>query len=380
MLLELYSITDDKKSSEKKTVKFFLNPADYLLPQEITDEKIKKITVCASFTLWKKRADFEMKEFQGQWILKKNYDQVCAPGNSGFPEFNFLIDYEDTEEKTFCLTGKTPLSEKVLSSGLQPCREVFGYNFLILLAEEKSCLLQIKDSEKFLDNVLKLSDYDLKNPADRERISNVRKVPATSRLWRGYHPYKKSRPQFESENTRIKLVNKALKENRIKSIITLCGDEEIDRANKEKISRYVKNIRKKKNQLFIDTSYETVYFEPGSLEWKETVKKIADFIISHPAPFYIHCRLGSDRTGTMSSILACICGADWEEIISDYEKTSKAGFGEFRSPRLLEYSWKKLLGFPPAGCGNLQKALCDFLTGNNVLTEDEISSLQKKLV
>lgn len=378
--MEFYSINPDENNHDEKKVKFFLTPQNFILPEEITADNIKRITVCASFTLWEKKSSFEMTKTGSQWILEKSYGETEAPGNAGFPEFNFLLDYQAGQEKTFCLTAKTPLSQKSLSAGLQISREVFGYNFLILLPEEKDLLPQLKKSEIILDRVLKLSDYDLKNPCDIARISNVRKVPATEKLWRGYHPYIKSRPQFESEKTRIKLVNKALKKNGIKSIITLCGDEKPDRAKKEKISRYVKKIQKKKNQLFVDTSYETVYFRSGSSEWKDTVKKIADFIISHPSPFYIHCRLGSDRTGTMSSILACICGAKWDEIVQDYEKTSNAGFGEFRSPRLLEYSWKKLLGFSPAGCENLQKELCHYLTAGKILTEDEISAVRKKLI
>jgi protein tyrosine/serine phosphatase len=204
-------------------------------------------------------------------------------------------------------------------------------------------------------------------------------VPHTSFLWRGYHPYKKSRPAFDTENIRIKMVNKVLKHNHIKSIITLCGNESLQKASKEKISRYVRKIQKKGNQLFIDTSYETVYFESDSEEYSRTVKEIVEFIISHPAPFYIHCRLGSDRTGTMSSIMAALCGADWNEIKEDYEKTSKAGFGEFRSARLLEYSYKKLLGKSPVECENLQKAVEDYFTGKNILSKNQIEELRNKL-
>ena len=207
----------------------------------------------------------------------------------------------------------------------------------------------------------------------------MRKVPGTTKLWRGYHPYKKSRASFSTENIRIKLVNKALSKNKIRSVITLCGDENLNKELGERFFQSMKKIRKAGNQLIIDTSYETVYFEPQSEEYGQTVKKIARFIINHPAPFYIHCRLGSDRTGTMSSILAALCGASWQEITQDYFKTSLAGFGEFRSPRLLEYSYKKLLGKSPAEIPNLQQALSDYFINAGILSQEDITDLRKKL-
>ena len=36
---------------------------------------------------------------------------------------------------------------------------------------------------------------------------------------------------------------------------------------------------------------------------------IISFINTHPGPYYIHCRLGTDRTGVTSAVLAALCGA-----------------------------------------------------------------------
>lgn len=363
-----YSLSDDNK-----TITFSINLNDFVLPSGITPDSITEVFVTASFTAWRKKDDFAMQQQDDRdlWTLIKALDEVEIPGNIGFPEFNFLL-FTDSGS-AFNIGAKTPVT-----GTNTPCEEIFDYNFVIL--KDKNYLSEIKEYNEHLLKILSIRDYNLKNPKDQERLSNVRKVPHTNFLWRGYHPYIKSRPAFDTENLRIKLVNKAIKKNKIKSIITLCGDEKPQKALKEKISRYVKNIQKNNNQLFLDTTYETVYFASDSTEYNNTVKQIVDFIISHPAPFYIHCRLGSDRTGTMSSILAALCGAGWDEIKQDYEMTSKAGFGEFRSARLLEYSYKNLLGMSPSQFQNLQKEVEDYFTERNILSHSQIEKLRKKLI
>ncbi len=364
-----------KLSDSGKTVTFELDLKNFALADTSASD-IESITVTASFTLWRKNPAFEMKlSSDGIWTLTKPYEEVAAPGNIGFPEFNFLIYYKNGSYDY--VTAETPLSPAAIKKGLSFCSETFGNNFVILT--DKSFLPEIKENEKYLINIEELCNLNLKNPEERARISNVRRVPGTKNLWRGYHPYKKSRAAFSTENIRIKLVNKALSKNKIRSVITLCGDEGLNKELGEKLFRPMKKIRKAGNQLIIDTSYETVYFDPQSLEYGQTVQKIVRFIISHPAPFYIHCRLGSDRTGTMSSILAALCGASWKEITEDYEKTSKAGFGEFRSPRLLEYSYKKLLGKSPAEIPNLQQTLSDYFIKAGILSQIEITELRQKL-
>lgn len=368
MTIQPYILSDDKKN-----VTFSINLNNFELPSGVQLDSIKEIFVTASFTAWRKKDQFAMQQQEDKslWTLTKALDQVEIPGNIGFPEFNFLI-FTDSGT-AFNIGAKTPVTGSNL-----PCEEVFDYNFVIL--KDKKYLSEIKS---YGDNLLKiqsLKDYDVKNPEDQALISNVRKVPHTNFLWRGYHPYIKSRPAFDTEDLRLKLVNKAIKKNKIKSIITLCGNEKPQKGLNEKISRYIRNIQKKGNQLFLDTTYETVYFASDSMEYSNTVRQIIDFIISHPAPFYIHCRLGSDRTGTMSSILAALCGASWEEIKADYEMTSKAGFGEFRSARLLEHSYKNLLGMSPSQFHNLQKEVEDYFTERNILSHSQIEKLRDKLI
>lgn len=372
-----YKFSTATEPTAKQTITFRLNIDDFILPPNTTASLIESVFITASFTLWSKDEGFKMERQKDTniWNLAKPLGETRVPGNSGFPEFNFLIF---TEDKAFNLSGETPLSQKTLQT-YSPTAKSFCGNFVILNEEETACFTELKAHEKELLKIQSLKDYDLKNPDERKRISNVRKVPHTTQLWRGYHPYKKSRPNFDTENTRLKLVNKLIKQNRIKSIITLCGNERPEKALKENISHYVQKIQRQNNQLFIDTSYETVYFLSHSKEFSNVLTEISLFMLSHLAPFYIHCRLGSDRTGTISAVFAALCGAAWAEITQDYEKTSKAGFGEFRSKRLLEYSFTKLLGKNPNEYDNLQAEIEDYFIRQGILSKVQIEKLQKKL-
>ena len=233
MQLQLYSLSDSKKE-----ITFSINLQNFELPFGLKAEEVVSVFVTASFTLWLKSDDFEMnieeKSESHCWSLTKPLSLTQAPGNTGFPEFNFL--FFTTDGRAFNIGAKTPLSKSAAQS-YQPCGEVFDNNFVILT--DKTFLPEIKNYEEKLLKVQSLKDYNLKLPQEKARLANVRKVPGSSNLWRGYHPYKKSRPDFDTENTRIKLVNKALKKNHIKSIITLCGNEEPDKSKKERINNMI---------------------------------------------------------------------------------------------------------------------------------------------
>lgn len=43
---------------------------------------------------------------------------------------------------------------------------------------------------------------------------------------------------------------------------------------------------------------------------------ILRFMIEHPAPYYLHCNTGKDRTGLLCAIVEALMGASYKEIIS----------------------------------------------------------------
>lgn len=348
-------------------VEFVFCPADY---KELENFKLRDVYIFGTFTAWQKTDDFklEKKDASGsKWTLVKKECEVSIPGNSGFPEFKFIVNAEN--------------SEIIADIYLNAPDENRGMKFLSnnIIPEESFDAEAVLNDEAFALNVKSLAEFNLSSEQERAEISNVRKVPGTECLWRGYHPYKKSHALLGTEETRIRIVNEMLEKNGVKSVITLCGEENPSAELEEKIYPYMKKIQDGGNQLFVDTSYETVYFDSTSEEYALTVQKIVRFINSHPGAYYIHCRLGSDRTGTMSAVLAALCGASWKEIAADYERTRFMGIQEFRNARLLAYSLSRLLGEDVSRCSTLQKKIASYFIKGGWLTETEINTLVKKL-
>lgn len=184
--------------------------------------------------------------------------------------------------------------------------------------------------------------------------------------------------QYDTEATRIALVKEALEEYGIKSIITLSGEED-PIEGKEEVSPYHLAIRGAGNQLYINTSYNTVYFKSNGPEFAKVIEDIIKFINTHPGPYYIHCRLGTDRTGTTSAVMAALCGASWEDICADYQRTNLMGIKEFRDYRLLQYSFEQILGKPMSEVENLAKELGDYFIANTSLTQKDIDDLVANL-
>lgn len=112
------------------------------------------------------------------------------------------------------------------------------------------------------------------------------------------------------------------------------------------------------------------------------MKDIVEFIIddSHPAPFLVHCRLGTDRTGVVSGMLAALVGTPWNDIAADYQLTNQMGIGEFRDYGLLNYSLTQMLGTAPDNAElDLQTAVQNYFISNGYLTQEQIDLLVSKL-
>lgn len=296
------------------------------------------------------------------FVLEKDIEKILIPGNSGFPEFKF---FGLSENSCHILTEKTRYPN------------VFLGNKLILLSdsEKKEAELLRKKAEVFKE----LDSFDLNCPACRAEIANFRLAPGTRALFRGYHPYKKSRGWMDTEDERINLVRKGLENYNIQSDITLCGYEAVSTLAEETPCTQIEQMEEKNNRLCVNIEYNLVYFHPDAAEYLSTLQKIAKFMLNHPGPFYIHCRLGSDRTGVTTAVFAALCGASWKEIAEDYEKTNNCGIGEFRNRKLLQYSLKKLTGYDPADSKDLAHLMQSLFIKENILKAAEIEELIKKL-
>ncbi len=336
----------------------------------------KRVFLEGSFNGWaKKNSGWELEKYKySTWTYECNLEDVMVPGNSGFPEFKFYVIAEVEYEVRIVEATSIRKKDEVMEPAMPNPFPGFSMatNSLILLPADNPAV--VVENTKTAEKLKKLKKFNLENPQDVATISNFRLVPGTTKLFRGYHPYKISRPNYDTEEKRIALVNKQLKDNGVKSIITLSGDESID-IKKEQISVYVSDIRQAGNQLFIKTSYNTVYYASNSREFGNMMADVIRFIGSHPGPYYVHCRLGTDRTGVVSANLAALCGASWEEIAADYQKTNEMGIKEFRDYRLLQYSFEKMLGKKISEIEDLQEEVSGYYLREKFITQTELDSL-----
>lgn len=350
-------------SFDKKSVKFYCSKNNYPDLQDF-----ESVYVTGTFNGWLNTGDSSwlMKKQQEKgktvFVLEKKIEDILVPGNSGFPEFKFF----GLSDNSCHILGEKP------GAG-----NVFLGNKLILFSDED--FEEVEKLNKVPGVYKELKDFDLNCPACRAELSNVRLVPGTKALYRGYHPCKKSRGWLDTENDRILLVRKALDLYGIKSDITLSGYEGIDERAGESVCQQLLQMENKNNRLCVNIDYNLVYFHSDAVEFLNIIQRIAKFILEHPAPYYLHCRLGSDKTGVIAAVFASLCGAGWKEIAEDFEKTNDCGIGEFRSRKILRYSLQRLTGFDPEGSDNLAYTMQSLFLKEKLLKAGEIEKLIKKL-
>lgn len=327
------------------------------------------VYVCGSFNGWLNSGDsswkLERQEDEGvvYYSLTKPLSHVLIPGNTGFPEFRF---FGLSKSRSHILNEKKKLKEYT-----------FHDNKLILNGEEEvSAIAAVRKNIVYKKN---LSDFDPNCPACRSDISNVRLVPGTHCLFRGYNPFKKSKADMDTEELRIQLVQKAYEIYGIRTDITLSGYEGANVLEGEVLPDVIKEIEKEGNRLCINLDYNLVYFHSDAYDYISTIQKVANFMLTHPSPYFLHCRLGGDRTGVTSAVFAALCGASWEEIALDFEKTSNMGVCEYRNRNILRYSLEKMLGKNPQTCKNLSDTVANFFEKEKILSKKEIEELVAKL-
>ena len=363
-------------SSDASQVIFVFDAAsqsDALDAQGITDSStITAVEVRGSFNGWSSSNALPMTASQtdsGVWFLAANADDLAKPGNSGHPEYKFVVTVDGTAH-WLDLSSTSP----------------DGYHFLgnHILVGDNDDLDTIIANEAQANAIKTMADFDLTTTEGQQTLANFRRAADGLQLFRSYHPYKQSRPALETEAPRLAYVNSLMAANHIGSVITLSGDEttSLDSSLGESISDYMQAIIDQGNNLTLDIDYNLVYYKSDSSEFGQAIQTIVSFIDddAHPGPYMVHCRLGTDRTGVITAMLSGLAGTDWKTIAADYQLTNNMGIGEFRDYGLLEYSLRHMLGVDPATADlDLQAALTEYFVSNGYLTEAQISTLQQKL-
>ncbi|TDX48399.1 tyrosine-protein phosphatase [Orenia marismortui] len=197
-------------------------------------------------------------------------------------------------------------------------------------------------------------------------------------LYRSYHPFKKSRPKHPLEDQRITMVQKLISDKNINSIINLSDTNESIPAE----FKCYKNMLDNAHILFTNKgyNYDVFYYISGSDEFSNLIRRIINFILepSNKTPFLIHCRIGTDRTGIIIAILAAFMGAEWKDIVIDYQKSNNLGIGEYRDEKLIEYAFKEMLGANFRD-KNLEKLITDYFKNRLNLNNDKLQKLKDKL-
>ena len=177
-----------------------------------------------------------------------------------------------------------------------------------------------------------------------------------------------------------------MQEKGVQSVITLYKDDEtatLDAAKNETISSYHQALIDAGHNLYLpDADYNTVYFNSDSAKFGGWIKQVVEFIISdaNQAPVEIHCRLGTDRTGVFSAVIASLMGASWNDIVSDYQSSNNMAIKEFRDYKLLKYSFEKMLKVDLDDSSvNLQQEMTTYMISNGYLTQTQIDALIVKL-
>lgn len=362
-------------SPDGTSITFVFDPRRFDLAA--TDARmLRSLYVCGSFNNWLMGAgpdpSWQLLSGGGDDVLTCTVPtaRVRVPGNSGQPEFLYLATGEDGSRLELTPAGRRE-------------GEYHLRNNLILFPGDDPAYLATRAREA--GHIKTLADFDLSSAGGRQEIANFRRVPGVSALFRSYHPYKKSRVGLETEDARSRIVKELLAENGIASVICLCGEEEPDPELGEEICAYQRAVIRAGNQYYTDTSYEAAYYDSAGPEFGQVFAGIVRFILDHPAPYLVHCRLGSDRTGVVSALLALLGGADWETVASDYEKTGRTGIGEVRDSRLLRYSLSRLAGctpdlsFPPRGAPATRADLVRHFVRQGYLSGRELDKLAAKL-
>ena len=308
-----------------------------------------------------------------------SYKEARIPANSGQPEFKYYRDGSWLDAPAWI-----------------PSLNRFPGTGNILLVFNNDDTTRIRSNQAFAAIVRPLADFNLQDTVDQHKISNFRRVPATTRLFRSYHPYHAYRAQFDTEHMRLFWVDSLATKHGIQNDICLSENESKKMNNytcdgtvyTEAIPPYYQNIINNNGVLYVGTQnghtpdYNDVYFNPTGVKFGQWIAEIVDFIIdpAHPGPFQIHCALGTDRTGVFSATLAALCGATWQQIYTDYEYTNNMQIEEFRDRNILAHSLGLMCGvYDINTVQNLEQAISQYFINAGYLTQAHIDCLKQKL-
>lgn len=348
---------------------------------------VKSVEVRGSFNDWKTTEGYSLVKSDTAktlpyWYLTVPYSMIKCPGNCGQPEYKFVVNG----------------SWKDAPSWLTPGYKFVGNDTNQIIVFSTDDIDEIMAKSALASKKKKLSDFDLTTDAGKRDISNVRVVPGTTKLIRCYHPFKYTdKNRNNTEFKRVELVKEYFESYDIKSDICLSENEEKNLETKtfggethtESISAHYQNIIDNGAVLYVGVKsgigtpkYETCYSDPKGAKVGGWIGEIIDFIASDEtsAPYGIHCRLGTDRTGFFCAIIAALCGASTEDIMADYQRSNNMGIMEYRDSKKMKYTLEMMLDVDDLSkVGDLGAAIKNLLINGGYTTDEKVQKMLNKL-
>ena len=143
----------------------------------------------------------------------------------------------------------------------------------------------------------------------------------TEVIYRGHSPVD---PKYKS--VMCKSAAKLTRENNIATMINMNQDlEEVEKdvLFSDSSSPYYKELLNNDSVSVVQLNGEKSF----SKNFKTGMKKHIKFMLNHESPYYIHCRMGKDRTGFLVALLGALDGATYQEIGEDYAESFRNYFG-----------------------------------------------------
>ena len=357
----------------------------------ISRSDISRVYVYGSITAWNNADDdYRLAAYSSDGCFFRTFpfSAIERVGNSGQPEFLFHVFKKDGSDYTV-------RSHSSWEGGIDE-RLVFingGENMVVSMPWDD--MDEIYERCQYAKYVKPLAEWNLTDNMEQARISNFRRVPGTKHLYRSYHPFDPSREQYDTEERRLYYVAQFAEQFGVQCDIALSGDR-TSRAGQTytcggksytiTIPAYYQAIIANHNVLYVGTAngitpdFNTALYYSDSERFGQWMKEVVNFILddAHPAPYQIHCALGSDRTGAFCATIATLCDASWDDISYDYSRTSELRVQEYRHPNAIRYCLRHMCGVDPTESG-FHVALKQHFIDGGWLTAEQIAALKQKL-
>lgn len=369
------------------------------IPLATFSDSIKEVSIYGPMTNYAYRQPafyLDERGEDGSYYHTFRYEEVERPGNSGQPEFTFIIDMKDDSTYFYIwpdTVGENAVDKRLMFYNGIPCVMLTMPGGIPYLSTDRDELYQ---RSLIAREIRPLSDYNLADSVDQYRISNFRPVPGTKDFYRSYHPFYPSMYQ-ETEEQRLYWVGELGDRLGIQSDICLTG-------NLEGHAGQYYHYEEDSFLITIPPFYQAIidsgrvcyvggggglsvaecYYRTESelvAQWfAEMVRFINDTL--HPMPMLIHCAIGADRTGMFCAIIEALCGQDWPTMVSDYMATGDMRVQTYRHPNRLRYGLIRLTGLDPAACTSAQLTAAirqHLVETTGVLTHAELDRMVQRL-